>query len=32
MPRDNFGKGGFRAALGVGAEQLSVGVVVHLTH
>ena len=32
MPRHDLGKGGFGAALGVGAEQLSVGLVLHLTH
>jgi len=29
---DNFGKGDFRAAFGSGAEQLGIGLVVHLTH
>lgn len=32
VTRDYLGKGGFRAAFGVVAEQLGIGLIVHLTH
>jgi hypothetical protein len=32
VARDELGKGGFRAAFGVGAEQFGVGVRLHLTY
>jgi hypothetical protein len=32
VTRDDFGKGGFPAMFGLGAEQLGVGLVLHLTH
>ncbi len=32
VARDDLGKGGFCAMFGVLAEQLGVGLIVHLTH
>ncbi|HMP83925.1 MAG TPA: hypothetical protein PKA41_14595 [Verrucomicrobiota bacterium] len=32
LARDNLGKVGLHAAFGVGAEQLGIGLIVHLTH
>lgn len=32
MPRDNFAKGGFLPAFDVGANELGIRLVLHLTH